>query len=124
MKFQDKTIGGFEYVIYTTHGKDELFPIVGEILQGQGNWNLIRWSADGERMPTTRAHEFDLVPIHEFKVDDKVLVRNYEDEPWKIISWPGYDQQNDIMLASGRDQGKNISWRYCIPYDPSIPNVA
>ena len=84
---------------------------------------MIRWSACGERMPTTRSHEFNLIPTHEFKVDDKVLVRNYEDEPWNVRFFAGYDQLDERMFAYYQ-KGKITSWRYCIHYDPSIPTVA
>lgn len=56
----DYTSSGSAVRIYTQTGADPVYPIVGEIMNRQGQWFLAKWTAEGKWYNNCRY--YDLVP--------------------------------------------------------------
>ena len=128
MQFQDKTRGGYLIHFHTFAGRNSTYPIIGEVF-ANNEWNLQRWTIDGKYCHTCSEHAFDLIPIPEFKVDDKVLVRDDDSQKWQKRYFAMYDSFNNkyCTFLNGRTSfttdGKPRGWEQCIPYDSTIMNV-
>jgi len=131
MEFQSKTRDGRPVHIFTQDSKVRvdgvLHPIVGEVLSN-GKWRLLVWTKEGRHVHFNKdPYPLDLIPLHKFEVDDKVLVRNHESHLWKRRYFASYADGMYYTFNDGATSytgSGTTSWNKCIPYDPSITNVA
>lgn len=84
IKFQDRTRGGYEYIIYTRNGKNPDYPIVGEYCH-DGVWYTILWAKNSSAYPMTFL-SVSLIPIEPaelegLKIGDKVWSITDDGEP-------------------------------------------
>ncbi len=74
--------------------------------------------------------EKEVLPYDNLKIDDKVLVRDDELSPWLRRYFAGvnsdgkptafYDGKTSYSV---NEDDRLYEWNYCVPYDPSIPNI-
>jgi len=129
MEFQSKTRDGRPVHTFTQDSSIRvdgvLHPIVGEVLT-DGKWILSVWTKEGTYYNHIQ-HGCDLIPVHQFKVDDKVLVRGQKWLLWKRRYFASYADGMYYTFSDGATSytgSGTTPWKYCIPYDPSITNVA
>jgi len=124
MEFQSKTRDGHPVKIFTQECRDKKYSIVGEVLI-DGKWSIRTWTKEGSYCNYPQ-HRCDLIPLHKFEVDDKVLVRDHESHLWKRSYFASYADGMYYVFNDGRTSftTTNVSsWKYCIPY-ASITDVA
>lgn len=84
IKFQDKTRGGYEYVVHTKEGKNDEYPIIGEVkCECPGYWTLACWKREGLCALDDETDKFELVPaiplpLESKKVGDKVYTYSFD----------------------------------------------
>ena len=53
---------------------------------------------------------------HQFKPFDKVLVRDYDDDPWRAMHYSHFDEQQKHYCGSSY-------WMQCIPYNENTAHL-
>lgn len=118
IKFQDKTLNGYKYCIYSTEGKNPNYPIVGAVYENN-RWHLWEWTIDGHSTASKIKHACDLVPVEPaelegLEVGDSVysVTKNKKTKEFKIIAKDDFNvwlKAQDIKISTHYD---GIS--YCI----------
>lgn len=68
-----------------------------------------------------KACEFKIIPQkimekNQFKPFDKVLVRDYDDDPWRTMYYSHFDEQQRHVCISSY-------WKQCIPYNENTAHL-
>lgn len=105
---------------------------ISAIVRGIYNVNVFILTA--EKKGWSFAGECELVrkiePHENLEIDDKVLVRDDPNDKWLHRHFAGIRScgraatfNNGATSYSAKNENNTTSWKYCIPYDPSITDV-
>lgn len=119
-KYRTRT--GLPARVIATDVKDSIYRVVA--LVGKDVERVYHYTTTGHSLPSSQ-HGDDLVevsPYEDFKIDDKVLVRDYENEEWNKRYFAGISADG-LALAfvdgqtSWSSSGGTAKWGCCIKAD-------
>lgn len=107
-----RTRDGRDVVIYAINGSGR-YPVYGAV-----DGLITNWSVDGVA-PEGMSHAdlFEISPYDDFKIDDPVMVRNYEGQVWVRGYFAGVRDDRASTFADGctkwSGDGDSTEWNQC-----------
>lgn len=120
-----RTRNGCNVRILCIDAKIDGYPVVALIEEYDGNERSTLHTEDGCYYRSGEEGEYDLIevsPYEDFKIDDKVLVRDSEDGEWMRRYFSHVDEYgNPHTFQDGRTSWSygehTISWKYCKKFE-------